>query len=68
MAYHHSLIFTSLCLLLSIAVHSPGSAAAEKCQLPAGVHSILLPFEDEETALMEAKCHVACAQKLLNEV
>ena len=70
MAYQHSLIITSLCLLLSIAVHSSGSAAAAEieCQLPAGVHPILLPFEDEETALMEARCHVVCAQKLLNEV
>jgi hypothetical protein len=73
MAHQHSLIFTFLSLgplLLSIAIQSasPGSAAEENCRLPAGVHPILLPFEDEETALMEAKCHVACASKLLNEV
>ena len=73
MAYQHSLIFTFLwlgplaLLLLSIAIRSSDSAA-EQCQLPAGVHPILLPFEDEETALMEATCHVACAKRLLNEV
>ena len=71
MAYQHSLIFTFFSLgplLLSIAIHSSPGSAAENCQLPAGVHPIPLPFEDEETALMEAKCHVACANKLLNEV
>ena len=62
MAYRRSLM-----LLLSMAIRS-SSSASEKRQLPAGVHPILLQFEDEETALMEAKCHVACAKKLLNEV
>ena len=71
MVYQHSQIFTFLFLgpfLLSIAIQSLPGSAAENCQLPAGVHPIPLPFEDEETALMEAKCHVACANNLLNEV
>ena len=72
MAYQLSIYtFLRLCplaLLLFTAIIAFTSASVEKCQLPAGVHPILLPFEDEETALMEATCHVACAQKLLSEV